>query len=1060
MKRPLQRRISRHRKYKILSCFLIALSLLLSQGSAAGSESAISLSSQPDLASAAQKCLSYLDRHQCPGVAFSVCKLAVNLSNKGSLNSKILASNLSNLGSCFNYRGNYLKARRAHFRALKIREALFGKRHTDVANSLNEISAVFVNTGNYKVAESYQRRAMEIFEENHDSTLEEKATMFNNLATIVELSGRIMEAKELYEKALELSRSDQKISKLNLSENISNFADYLATLGSYGKAEQLQQEAIQILLKTGESRHPSLAKMHNNLGYIFTSTGRYQDAEKEYKIAFMLQKQQLGENHPDTLSSLNNIAMSAFRLGRFQEAEACMEKVLSSQKLNFGDNHPYVTSEMNNLASILSIQGKMTEAESILRRALKINLNKLGTTHLEVAATLNNLAELLLHAGRYSEVKSILAQAISIWNKKLGQHPDKASSLNNLSILLSNDGEFSMANRVANDALRIRRKRLGKMHPLVAQSLNMLGMNFISWSLPDRALPLLEQAVMIQEFQLRQFLSEPRMHSYLRTIRHEEDVIYSLARTKPDYKYKSFALRLALLRKGRELDTGITSNKFLQRHLELPEIKEKFEKWKAIKKQRETLLFSENSSTGDSAAKRKIETIQFAVDALEQELAEKSTMFGRFRTYQTENIITEVSSRLPGTGLLVELISSRSFLGYGHPEHPTWGTAHYLAIILFPEYHIELIDLGEASVIDSLAFHLMHDLSHSSSDPTPVARALYNQTFAKLLPHLKGRKDVYLSLDGSLHLIPFDALHDGTDYLLGRYKFHYLTSGRDLLRKPSSQPVGPALVIGNPYFGKSANAESEAGSSVYHRLTNLSDLPWAQREAESVAKLLGVRAATGASAKEELLRDRLAPSVVHLATHGLFLTDVTAPMSPGTRSALLLASPPEEKKPASTEPPVSLPGLFGPMNRAALVFANARQGATVEDKSKDGLLTAEEARSLDLDGTQLVVLSACETGQGETSSGQGVYGLRRAFLIAGAETVVTSLWRVHDEATGELMTKYYGKLLDKAHPGDRLGAMIESMQELRARPGREHPYYWAPFLVIGADGPLRHTAMR
>jgi CHAT domain-containing protein len=148
------------------------------------------------------------------------------------------------------------------------------------------------------------------------------------------------------------------------------------------------------------------------------------------------------------------------------------------------------------------------------------------------------------------------------------------------------------------------------------------------------------------------------------------------------------------------------------------------------------------------------------------------------------------------------------------------------------------------------------------------------------------------------------------------------------------------------------------------------------------------------------------------------------------------------------------------MNRSALVLAGARQSSAVEDKSKDGLLTAEEARSLDLDGTQLVVLSACDTGQGETASGQGVYGLRRAFLVAGAETVVTSLWRVHDEATGELMSMYYGKLLDKQHPGDRLAGMIESMKELRARPGREHPYYWAPFLVIGSDGPLRQAPAR
>ncbi len=146
------------------------------------------------------------------------------------------------------------------------------------------------------------------------------------------------------------------------------------------------------------------------------------------------------------------------------------------------------------------------------------------------------------------------------------------------------------------------------------------------------------------------------------------------------------------------------------------------------------------------------------------------------------------------------------------------------------------------------------------------------------------------------------------------------------------------------------------------------------------------------------------------------------------------------------------------MNRSGLLFAGVRQRPSVEDRTKDGLLTAEEARSLYLDGTQLVVLSACDSGMGETAPGQVVYGLQRAFLIAGAETLVTSLWRFDDEATGELMAMYYQKLLDKQKPGDRLGAMIESMQELGTRSGRSHIYYWAPFLVIGADGPLRSPA--
>ena len=139
------------------------------------------------------------------------------------------------------------------------------------------------------------------------------------------------------------------------------------------------------------------------------------------------------------------------------------------------------------------------------------------------------------------------------------------------------------------------------------------------------------------------------------------------------------------------------------------------------------------------------------------------------------------------------------------------------------------------------------------------------------------------------------------------------------------------------------------------------------------------------------------------------------------------------------------------LSRSALVLAGAAQGGHAKTTAEDGLLTSEEARSLDLFGTQLVVLSACETGQGELSAGQGVYGLRRAFLVAGAETVVTSLWQVNDAATGKLMELYYRRLLKQKQ--GRLQGMQEAMKEMRAK--YAHPYYWAPFLVIGSDGPLR-----
>lgn len=136
------------------------------------------------------------------------------------------------------------------------------------------------------------------------------------------------------------------------------------------------------------------------------------------------------------------------------------------------------------------------------------------------------------------------------------------------------------------------------------------------------------------------------------------------------------------------------------------------------------------------------------------------------------------------------------------------------------------------------------------------------------------------------------------------------------------------------------------------------------------------------------------------------------------------------------------------------MLAGAAQAAQSPDSRHDGVLSAEEVRSLDLWGTEPVVLSACESGRGAISSGQGVYGLRRTFFIAGVETLVTSLWQVADSETGLLMRRYYEKLVrEKQSPG---AAMQEVMQEVRKH--KPHPCYWAPFLVIGRDAPLSPTS--
>jgi CHAT domain-containing protein len=310
--------------------------------------------------------------------------------------------------------------------------------------------------------------------------------------------------------------------------------------------------------------------------------------------------------------------------------------------------------------------------------------------------------------------------------------------------------------------------------------------------------------------------------------------------------------------------------------------------------------------------------------------------------------------------------------------------------------------------------------------------------------------------DGAFHLVPFSALVDARGaYRLERFEISYLGSGRDLLQPEESmsrsEPSAAAVVLGGASFdrpnltgsggvsGSAADAEAPSKGSPSQATSpelaalRFAPLPASADEAAVVAGALGVSALTGAQATEGRLRGIRGPRVLHIASHAFFLKDLPRP-APGPSGA-----------------PESWAGLQeNPMLRSGLALsgANVRVGAPAQE---DGLLTALEAATLDLTGTELVTLSACDTGLGEIDRGEGVLGLRRAFSLAGARSLLMSLWAVNDAATSRWMQAYYRRL----QRGEGRSAALRSVQrQFLTDPVVRDPYYWAPFILAGEGGPL------
>jgi MYXO-CTERM domain-containing protein len=491
------------------------------------------------------------------------------------------------------------------------------------------------------------------------------------------------------------------------------------------------------------------------------------------------------------------------------------------------------------------------------------------------------------------------------------------------------------------------------------------------------------------------------------------------------------ALTTILRRKGRILDAAAESQAAL-RHADSPDDKLLLDEIVAIQTEIVNLILRGPGSETPEKHRAVIQKLREQKERLE---AEESRISAKHRASATFITPRDVAAALPAGAALVEIAAYSP--SAGAPPGKGSLRPHYAAYVLRRDAEIRSVDLGEVAPLDDLIAEARRALSGTRVDPTALSRALHDAVMRPLRAALRDTRWILLSPDGDLNLVPFGALIDEHGrVLIEDLSFTYLTSGRDLLLHLTiDEPAtpGPAAVLfGDPDFGvkkagprRFAEREGEAPArgarSVDMHLVKFRRLPATAGEIEAVHRRLpAAKVFTSGDATEANLKAVAHPRVLHLATHGFFLPDQTQPGGAGA-------------------------ALDGPLLRSGIALAGANRMRSGEE---DGVLTALEAAGLDLYGTKLVVLSACETGVGEARSGEGVYGLRRAFAVAGAETLVMSLWQVDDDATRDLMVGYYDGL---ARGGGRVEALRQAALALKRQPRYSLPYYWAGFIVSG-DG--------
>ncbi|WP_413199576.1 CHAT domain-containing protein, partial [Nostoc piscinale] len=801
--------------------------------------------------------------------------------------------------------------------------------------------------------------------------------------------------------------------------------------------------------------HPDVASSLNNLALLYKKQGKYQQAEPLYQRSLAIFEKLLGKEHPLVATSLNNLALVYKAQGKYQQAEPLYQRSLTIREKWLGKEHPDVANSLNNLAALYYAQGKYQQAEPLYLRSLAIFEKVLGKEHPDVAQSLNNLAELYRAQGKYQQAEPLYFRALLIREKVLGkEHPNIAQSLNNLAELYRAQGKYQQAELLFIRALAIFEKLLGKEHPYVAQSLSNLAALYQAKGDITRATDFLRRGLEVQAQNLNLIFatgSEKSKQDYIRTFSGTTNGIVSLslqeARNNP--VAASLALTTVLRRKGLVLDAVADSIQILRAQLDKnPETQKLFAQWLQVQQQLSTLIYSQPEKQ-TANLKTQLEQLEAEKEQIEAAISIQSAEFRQ----QTQSVqLAAIQAKIPKDAALVEIVQYEPFNAKSKTNAQKWSKPRYAAAVLRSTGEPKLVDLGEAAEIDKLAIDFRVALVKGIRFKK-LGRTLDEKLIAPIRPLLGDASHILISPDGQLTLIPFEALKDEQDkFLIERYAFSYLTTGRDLLRLNSNvnNASAPVVLADIDYDNQtqtvaSAKVSSSRGSQNRRSgdLANLifDPLTATKDEAVAIKKVLpNAKILLGKDATETAVKQLQSPSILHLATHGFFIADVAQNLN---------ASPDLELTPR----PKEIIQVENPLLRSGLALAGFNKRKQATNNNDDGVLTALEVAGLDLRSNQLVVLSACDTGKGDIKVGDGVYGLRRALVIAGSQSQVLSLWQVDDTATKELMVKYYNNL--QAGKG-RHEALRSAQLDLLNSQEYSEPQFWAAFVPSGNWTPLNN----
>jgi CHAT domain-containing protein/Tfp pilus assembly protein PilF len=975
-----------------------------------------------------------------------------------------LAWTYTRLGDVYLKLTRHAEAAAMHRAALEIRRKKLAPSDPLIGDSLHDLGLALQRDRKHDEARPVYEEARRIREPLEGADRLGLAWTLHNLALIHSFRGQLQEAERLHREALAIRLKQSGENDEDVAASLGELGSVFHDQGRYADAERTFQREIAIRENLPGDNQLSLAASLVELGHVQSHLGQYAQSEQSHKRALAIRRERLAEDDPAIANSLVHLATSYHNLGLWDDANPLLRQALKIYESQQPADADDVAWAAVNLGHNLQSQGRYEEAESYMLTSLRLRRELRGERDLFVAKSIMSLAETFSARAQYAKAQTLLDEALAIYEQlDQSENPHVGYVLNEVAWVHLSQGKLDEAQAALETALRHLQMAAGPDSPEAIGTELTLAALFEKRGEAEKALPLVVRSLDLgrQHQELAAALqSEHSQLAMFQAVRYRLDRYLSLATRAGVSADDGYAQALSW--KGsvfaRQYSVRIAGRD--------PRLKPTFDQLSAVTGELANLVFAAQRGGGQAETTGRIRELAEQKEAFEAQLSRLSADFRSTRLSPQEQL-DELKRALPSETVLVDLLE------YSHSTPAADGVYDYqrrlAAFLVRRDEPVVRIDLGSAASLKEAVEAWRKTLGRGEK-ALAAARQLREQVWLPVEKHLGQDETVLISPDGAVARFPLIALPGKTPdaYLLEERAIAIVPVPKllpELLgRKQDDPEAAPALLaIGDVDYNaettalagqRSRTAQRGEEALTFVELPNTRGELLALRDTFELAHPEGrAQLLRRAQATESALRET-APAFdyLHVATHGFFAPATAKPDGEHVSRGGVLA--------LDAGPGVQQTIRFHPGLMSGLALSGANRPPN--PGRDDGILTAEEAAMLDLTSARLAVLSACDTGLGNVAGGEGVLGLQRAFQVAGARSVVASLWKVSDDATRELMERFYENLWDKKLPP------VEALRQAQLWMLRERgprglapqegepptsqrlpPYYWAAFVLSG-----------